>query len=137
MAYFNWDEKYSVGVKAIDDQHRKLVALVNELYEAMSAGKGKQVVGKVLNDLIAYTDTHFKAEEAMMEKAGYPAPNFLAHKKEHEALVSKVSDLCTRFAVSEIGLTTEVGSFLKDWLSNHILVVDKKYAPLFAAKGIK
>lgn len=53
-------------------QHKKLVSMVNEMYQAMSQGKGNDVVGKVLNDLIAYTRTHFAAEEKLMQTNGYP-----------------------------------------------------------------
>jgi hemerythrin-like metal-binding protein len=137
MAYFNWDDKYSVGVREIDDQHRKLVSLVNALYEAMGSGQGRTVVGKVLNELISYTDEHFTAEEAMLEKYGYPAAAYLPHKREHDALTRKVEELSVRFSAGTIGLANEVGDFLKNWLTNHILVVDKKYAPFLASKGVK
>ena len=72
MSLFAWNETYSIGVTEIDAQHRRLFSLADELHSAMNAGKGKAVLRKVLHDLITYTQTHFAAEERMMQKCGYP-----------------------------------------------------------------
>jgi len=60
MIYFRWNEKYSVGIAEIDAQHRHLVKMVNDLYEAMYAGQGREALGKILSGLIRYTQTHFQ-----------------------------------------------------------------------------
>ena len=72
MALFEWSEKYSVGIREIDDQHKKLIGLVARLQDAMREGKGKAVLDKVLAELIQYTRTHFAAEERIMQTNGYP-----------------------------------------------------------------
>ena len=68
---FQWNTSYSVKVEAMDAQHKRLFEIIRELYTAMRAGQGKQVVGEVLHRLIEYTVQHFAAEEKLMEKNGY------------------------------------------------------------------
>ena len=70
MAFFNWEDRFSVGIAEIDMQHQKLVQMLNELYDAMKAGKGNDVLGKVLNGMIQYTASHFATEERYMKLHG-------------------------------------------------------------------
>ena len=131
-----WSDKLSVGVKSIDDQHKKLVTLVNQLHDGMMAGKGKEAVGPVLKGLIDYTASHFKYEEDLFARTGYPEG--AAHKKDHDDLVKKVLEIQKKYEQSGPGvLTIQVMNFLKDWLTAHILGSDMKYGPHLVAKGIK
>lgn len=134
MAYFIWDDKYSVGVKEIDAQHKKLVDLVNELHEAMKQGKGKEMLSKVLDSLINYTASHFATEEKYMTKFNYP--QYPTHKAEHEKLVKKVLSLQSDFNTGKAVLTLDIMNFLKDWLVNHIQGTDKKYGPFLNQNGL-
>ena len=65
MAYFSWKDEYRVGVIAIDSQHQRLVSYLNDLYEAMEAGTGREKVIEILDGLIVYTKLHFKTEEEL------------------------------------------------------------------------
>lgn len=131
-----WSDKLSVGVGSIDDQHKKLVTLVNRLHDAMMSGKGKEAVGPVLKGLIDYTATHFKYEEELFARTGYSEGP--AHKKDHDDLVKKVVEIQQKYEQSGPGvLTIQVMNFLKDWLTAHILGADKKYGPHLVAKGIR
>lgn len=76
-ATFQWKDSYSVKVAALDNQHKKLFDLVNELHVAMSQGHGKDVAGDVLRRLIDYTVHHFSAEETLMQKHNFPG--LIAH----------------------------------------------------------
>lgn len=134
MALISWEEKYSVNVKEIDEQHKKLVKLVNDLHEAMSVGKGKAIMATVLQSLIDYTATHFAAEEKYMTKFNYPA--YPQHKSEHDKFVKQVLDFQKGFAKGDLVLTLDVMKFLKDWLLNHILGTDKKFGPFFNEKDL-
>jgi len=111
----------------IDDQHKKLVSIVNRLYDAMRDGKGSEILGDVLSELIEYTRYHFTAEEAMMKNNAYP--DFQSHKSAHSMLVEKVMDLELDLKAGKIALSVQVFQFLKDWLVNHIQGEDKKIAP--------
>ncbi len=136
MTYMEWSDKLSVGVASIDVQHKKLVAMVNELFDAMKAGHGKDLLGKTLDGLVSYTVTHFNYEEQLFAKTSYPAA--AAHKQEHEDLKKQVLAIQEKMKQGvSFSQSMEVMEFLKGWLVNHIQGSDKKYGPHLAAKGIK
>jgi hemerythrin len=132
---FPWRPELSVGVESIDVQHKKLIAIINELNQAMSSGKGQQVLGDVLGRLISYTKTHFAGEEQMLARAKYG--DLEAHKLEHAKLIRSVTNLQADFASGRVGMTIAVMKFLTDWLQGHILSIDKKYSSHVNAQGIR
>lgn len=134
MALMEWSPAFSVKIRKFDDQHKKLVELVNQLHDAMKAGQGNAVLGVVLQSLISYTATHFKDEEQVMQANAYP--DLARHKAEHEKLVKQVLDLQQKFLTGGGVLTMTVLSFLKEWLVTHIQGEDKKYGVFLNAKGI-
>ena len=135
MALINWNDSFSVNVAKIDQQHQKLVSMINELNDAMKQGKGKDVLGKIINGLISYTANHFKTEEMYFEQFGYSETD--SHKKEHSVFVQKVSEFKDGFEKGKLSLSIEVMNFLSDWLQNHIKGTDKKYSQFFNEKGLK
>jgi hemerythrin len=135
MAYIQWDQKLSVGIAQIDMQHKKLVGMVNDMYQAMSEGKGNEALGNVLKELVTYTRTHFAAEEKLMQMHQYP--DLPAHKAVHDEMTKKVMDLQADFSAGKVALSTKVTAFLKDWLVKHIMGTDQKYAPYLQGKGVK
>lgn len=131
-----WNEKMSVGVHALDEDHKKLVAMINELFDGINAGKGKDVVGSILDRLIRYTVEHFRREEEFFASTAYP--DTAAHKKEHEKLTAEVVKVQTAFkAGATATVSLEVMNFLKNWLLNHIQVSDNRYGPHLNGKGIR
>jgi hemerythrin len=135
MALIQWNDSLSVDVAEIDRQHQKLVLMINELSEAMKQGKGKDVLGKILNSLIGYTATHFQTEEKYFDLYRYPETAI--HKKEHVAFVQNISDFKDGFEKGKLSVTIELMNFLSDWLIHHIKGTDKKYSTFFNAKGLK
>lgn len=134
MPLIPWKDNYSVNIAAIDEQHKKLIAMINQLHESMSQGQGKVVLGDLLNDLIAYTASHFAAEERLMQEHDYP--EYIAHKEKHEKMKAKVLALQSDYKQGKIALTLDVSKFLQDWLDKHILGTDKKYAPFLKERGV-
>lgn len=135
MVLFVWDAaKYSVGIKEIDGQHKILVDMLNELYDAMQSGKSHDVLGGIILKLVNYTKTHFSTEEKYFDRFGYP--DTFSHKKEHEKFTQKVLAFKNDFDSGKTALTVGITSFLKDWLSSHIQGIDKKYAPFLNSKGL-
>ncbi len=122
-----WTDEFSVGIPEIDEQHQKLLKMLNDLGKAMAEGKGKEILDRLLAGLIDYTQRHFKTEEFYMEKAGYP--ELEDHAKVHRMLTEKVQDMVERMNRGEAGLGIELFDFLQDWVKKHILGTDKKYAP--------
>ena len=136
MPLMTWNKELDLGIPSIDDQHKKLVKLLNELFDGMQAGKGRDVLGHVLQGLAAYTASHFRYEEDIFSKTGYPER--LGHKHEHEKLIKSVEELQAKHvAVGAGALTIETMHFLKHWLTGHIQGSDRRYAPYLIAKGIK
>ena len=135
MELISWSQALSVNIEQIDNQHKKLIGLLNDLHDAMAVGKGSAAIGTVLASLIDYTKVHFATEEELMEK--YLYPGYIRHKKEHENLVSQVEELNGKFKSGKPVLSLEVMQFLKNWLSGHILGVDKMYTTYLNNKGVK
>lgn len=125
MELLPWIEKYSVGNKEIDAQHKKIVKLINELHESMKEGRGKEKIGKVLQDLINYTSEHFAAEEKMLISVKYPGLN--EQISEHKRLVQQVKEYQSNFLNGNAMMTMELNQFLKSWLVNHIMGTDMRY----------
>ncbi len=134
MALVAWNETYSVKVRQFDDQHRKLIDLVNKLHDAMKNGKGSQILSDVLASLAAYAQAHFSDEERLMRIHGYPG--FLPHKKAHDQLVAQVRYFQRQAETDGNTITLGVMIFLKDWLVQHIQGEDVKYGPFMNGKGI-
>jgi hemerythrin len=135
MGFIKWDDSLSVNVAEIDQQHQKLILMINELHGAMKLGKGKDVLGKIVNGLIGYTTIHFKTEEDYFRQFGYPQAD--SHKKEHIVFVGKVSEFKDGFEKGKLSLSIEILNFLSDWLQNHIKGTDKKYSQFFNGKGLQ
>jgi hemerythrin-like metal-binding protein len=135
MAFMNWDDKYSVGVKIMDDQHKVLIDLINKLHEAMLAGKGKQEAEVVIKGLVDYTVFHFGEEEKLLTANNYPG--LLNQQTKHKGFVSKVQEFQEDVKSGKLAIGMKVSQFLKDWLFEHIMGEDQKYAAFLNNKGIK
>jgi hemerythrin len=72
MALVEWKQEYSVGIVQIDEQHKKLAGLINIMHDSIKSGHGKEAIGDVLNELIAYTQYHFSTEEKYFDMYAYP-----------------------------------------------------------------
>jgi hemerythrin len=134
MALFNWSNEYSVNIKQIDDQHKVLIGLINDLHDKMKVGKAKEVLGNILDELVNYTVYHFKHEENLFTSHGYSESE--SHKKVHQTLIQQVKDIKANYDSSKTVLGMDVMEFLKGWLGNHILGTDKKYSSYLNSKGV-
>jgi hemerythrin-like metal-binding protein len=126
LPLITWKESYSVGIPTIDAQHKQLVALINALHDGMRNGLGNEMLSGVFDSLIKYTETHFKDEERMLAVRGYPT--LLAHKAQHADFVTDARKLAADFKAGRVALSMPVMSFLKTWLTTHILDSDQQYA---------
>jgi len=135
MALMEWSGDLSVGVEKIDAQHKMLIHMINGLNEAMGMGKGKEVMGKIIEGLVSYAQAHFSLEEALFEKTAYPGA--VPHKLEHSSFVEKISGFRDAFNSGKVGVSLEVMNFLCYWLKDHINGIDKKYTSHFNALGIR
>jgi hemerythrin len=127
-----WGPGYSVGVPAMDIQHRALFGMLNELHDAMLTGRGQQATRLLLKRLVDYTRDHFAAEEKAMSAAGYPELG--KHRAEHQALTRRVQEYVVRLESSEAAINLHLLTFLREWLSKHIQQTDKEYGPWVSGK---
>lgn len=134
MVLMKWSDDLSVQVTEIDNQHKKLIDIINSLHEAMLEKKSKEMLAGILDELAAYTVYHFSTEEKYMTEFNYIG--LLSHKKEHDAFVSKTESFISAYQSNKLGLSMELMSFLRDWVSNHIKGTDKKYSGVFNKNGL-
>jgi len=126
MAFYTWKQEYSVGNDLMDKQHQVLIEMINKMHDAMKVGKGSVEAGIIATEMIDYSAMHFAAEEALMKKHQYAALN--DHIKEHKAFMEKAAVFQKEINSGSFTLSMEITNFLKDWLTNHILVNDKAYS---------
>lgn len=121
MMHVEWSEELSVGVAAVDEDHQKLISLINELFSACFAGVGDALVETVLGEVIEYTQYHFAREEALLRE--HASPELAFHAGEHRHLTEQVLAISRQGAQA---LSDDVLLFLRDWLTHHILETDRK-----------
>jgi hemerythrin len=126
MALFTWSDSYSIQVPQIDNEHRHLFILVDQLYEAMKEGSSRSIVESTLAELIVYCGEHFQHEEEVMRKSGYP--ELRSHRVLHEEFTAQILKFHKEFEAGRIALSLEILYFLKDWLVQHICRCDRRIA---------
>ena len=129
-----WNNSLSVGIDEVDQQHQKLIGLINDLHLNMKRQEGNHTIGNILKDLVDYTVYHFGAEEKLMHEHGYE--DYENHKSIHKKLINRVADFQTKFNAGGTSVDSDLMNFLKDWLIKHIQGTDKQYAPFFHSKGV-
>lgn len=126
MPLIVWSSALEVGVAKIDSEHKELVAILNQLHQAMADGRGNEVLRPLLDKLVKYTVSHFAMEERMMREHRYPEAK--RHTDDHRDLTTKVAALQAELAAGRRMLSLETLRFLQQWLSGHILGADKALA---------
>jgi hemerythrin len=136
VAYFDWDDDYSVGVLSIDRQHQVLIDYINRLNDEMSKPESdRNMLMYILNGLVGYTKSHFKYEEMLFELHEYPDTEL--HKERHLNLFERVAEFKARFDAGEQDVGEELLAFLKSWLNDHILKEDKAYSSHMLERNVR
>ena len=130
---FIWSDEYTVGIQEVDEQHKTLVSLLNQLHDAILHKIGRVASREILDRLAEYTTTHFLLEESLMRVAGYPG--FAIHKQQHEDLLREVQELQHKLDQEHVTITFELLHFLKSWLTHHIIESDKRFGAYLKKKG--
>ena len=115
-----WNDSYSVGNKALDNQHKHLFELTEKLIREF----GEKEIKRGVMDLYRYTRTHFSLEEELMRKAGYP--DLENHRVLHDALIDKLNEVAM-WDFSTLQSVHEFQKFVLNWLFEHIMQQDKQY----------
>ena len=124
MAKLVWSKDLNTGIDVIDRQHQRIVEYINELDETRSSGHKMENIGKVIDEMVDYTLSHFAFEESMQEEAHYPY--YKAHRRVHQLFTRKVAELQERYSQGE-DVSEELHKMLFNWLYNHIKRDDADY----------
>ena len=133
MAVIKWRDSYNTGVEAVDLEHRKLVTLIEAMHTSIRDKEPKDAIERVVNEIVDYTQSHFVNEELLMQNEQYP--QFADHKVEHQNLIEEVEIFKERLLSNFPDGRQDLYRFLREWLINHILESDKKFAAYVAEKS--
>ena len=133
--YVEWKDEYSVGIDSIDQQHKKLLNLINQLQTAVDYSTGEEFEHEALDELVNYTKTHFSYEEGLMEQNDYPG--FEPHKAQHVEMITKVEEVLAEYDKDPDTAMSNAVEYLKGWLIKHINGTDKQYSSFLIDKGVK
>jgi len=135
-AYIPWTDEFSVGIQEIDEQHKVLVNLLNNLYEeAIIKQASLTTIHAVLDELVQYTIVHFAVEESLYRIFNYPG--YEIHAEQHQHLKKQVIDICIKLKTTENTVSLELLSFLRKWLKEHILQDDKAAASFLLQQNLQ
>jgi hemerythrin len=117
-----------VGIPLIDNQHKELIKMTNDLYAACLGGTeaAREPFRKAVRGTVDYVKYHFAAEEKILENIKYP--EIALHKREHESFVRRILEGVKDFEEGKSFVPNIFVRYLKDWILAHIAVEDKKYA---------
>jgi len=121
----NWKEEYSVKNKEIDQQHKRLFDMINQLYDSLMSNDRDDILEQIISDLMDYTFVHFKSEENYFAKLEYEEAT--SHIVEHQYFLKEAEKFRNVYQSQDSKLIQEVISFLQEWITNHIMQTDKKY----------
>ncbi len=130
-----WDDKYSVGISIIDEEHKKFIDIINKAIVAKEQSDKPERVKEVLQEMTKFAQEHFKAEENYMREFNYPEYEY--HSKEHSDFFNKTLAYFDRVFKGDYNVSNELIEFLKQWLVNHIQVTDRQYIDCFKKNGLK
>lgn len=128
MMHFIWDHELDVNVNTMNEQHKILITMMDNLYELKANGASKMELASALDKLESYTRFHFNAEERFMEATEYYDVD--RHKIIHENLLAELHKHIDNFHQSHGDLSDDFVYFLHYWLSTHIRHIDRKYGEI-------
>ncbi len=136
MISIEWDGSIAIGIASIDQDHKKLVDLLNELFAAGFAAMGPEMIDKILADLLDYTKYHFEREEALLAEVKYSKLD--GHKAEHQNMIRRLQQIIRER--EQKGATHDLSNdtlkFLSHWLTDHIKAEDKEFGAILRAAKV-
>lgn len=123
MATMTWVSDWDTGIEVIDEQHKRIVDYINALDEAI-VEKRHHVVGRILDALVEYTQSHFSFEESLQLEAGYEL--LVPHKAMHDRFIKRVGKYQEQHHAGE-DVAEQLYTMLSVWLIHHIKYDDMGY----------
>ncbi len=129
-----WDDKYSVGISIIDEEHKGFIDIINKAIAIKENNGNPEEVREILYEMIKYALKHFATEETYMIKFNFP--EFQLHRNEHLGFTAKAFDNLNKVINGDYQAANEILEYLKQWLVNHIHGTDRKYIDCFNENGL-
>ena len=123
MALLQWKSQYSVGIEAVDHEHRELIDLINQLHDTWLAQGSRPSIEAFFGDLFKGISAHFALEERFMRDHGYD--QLVAHKTDHERLLDEIRDIMDDFEGGEDN-SSELAARLEAWFARHFETHDAR-----------
>ena len=122
-----WSSSFACGVKLIDDQHKELVTLVNDMFNHICGNPAEEraYFKSVIDKAVKYVKIHFRTEEVIMSKTNFSG--LWDHKKTHDGFILEVLEKSKAFDINGRGALNDFTKFLKEWILTHIAVMDREY----------
>jgi hemerythrin len=127
----SWSSTFSVGIKLIDDQHKGLLDMVNDMFNHVygSMAEEEAYSTEIIQKAVSYVKVHFSTEEKIMKHTNFPG--YLEHKKAHDTFILTVVDYIKGFDTDKKFVLSDFTRFLKEWVLTHIAIMDKQYFTYF------
>lgn len=133
MSFIEWSEGMSVGVTAIDSDHKCLIRIIHLLHDIRDEEDSRRMIETVLDTMLIYGRHHFTREERVIAACGFPERSF--HHLEHQGFCRHVHGLRKRFrGAGNPRIASELLDYLSNWLRHHILIQDMAFKPYVAGK---
>lgn len=129
-----WLESYNIGIQRIDEQHKQLISIINTLCESMKQGKGNEILGSILQELIDFARFHFKLEEDYFDQFNYEGKDY--HKVQHANFIKKIFEFQEQIEQGNTRFCIELMRYLQEWIDIHILGSDRRYVECFKEHGL-
>lgn len=133
MQGVTWQQDWETGVPGLDQQHRAMVAAFNRLAEAVNGNRAQGEVKQAISFLLMYTETHFKDEEAMMERHAFP--DLATHREEHLECIRRIDSLLALCRNGDPGTLDYLTDFFQHWLVSHFEGSDRRLSGLAGASA--
>ena len=131
---FSWETDYSVNVKVLDEQHKKLVEFMNNLYENLLKGISAEQIETSFNEIMALASEHFSTEERYFQQYAYPGAE--EHIQHHREIVADIEEIRSNHKQDIVAQGFQLLDLMEDWLIVHMNTMDKKYSFWFNEHGL-
>jgi hemerythrin len=133
--YLVWSDEFSVGVKILDDQHKRLIEAIDKLLNIIGARPNRETLDEIIFEILEYKKDHFATEEKYFQQCNYEGTE--EHIAEHKKFSESLTDLQTKHKDSPEDFVFALADFLEDWLVDHLWNMDRKYIDCFNKCGLK
>ena len=124
MSLLEWKPEYSVGIASMDDEHREMIALINDVYAKLGRSPDADTIEGCLEEIFNAISLHFALEERIMREQGYD--EYEDHKEDHEDLLDEIRDLMDKFVNNPTQGARMLEERLSDWFVKHFASFDAR-----------